>query len=64
MITEMRDSEFASYVDAIVDSVSFPGAAFDFQPWKALVDVLSTFYEVFATPDPATLRQALRGFAV
>ena len=63
MITEMRDAEFASYVDAVVDSINFPGAAFTFKPWKTLVDVASAFYEAFATPDPVTLRQALRGFA-
>jgi hypothetical protein len=64
MITEMRDAQFASYVDAVVDSVSFPSATFSFRPGKALLDVVSAFYRAFATPDRATLRHALRGVAV
>lgn len=63
MITEIRDPQFASFVEEIADSIRWPDASFAFTPWQAVKDVVVAVYEALATPDPATLRHALRGIA-
>ncbi len=64
MITEIRDPQFASFVEDIAESIRWPDAAFTFTPWQALKALAVALYEAMATPDPATLRHALRGIAV
>jgi hypothetical protein len=63
MITEIRDPQFASFVEEIADSIHWPDASFAFTPWQAAKGVVVALYEAFATPDPAMLQQALRGIA-
>ena len=63
MTTQTRDAQFASYIDEIADSIRWPEGSFTVTPWEAVVGVVVTLYEAFATPDRVILRHALNGIA-
>ena len=63
MTTEIRDPQFAISVNQIVDSIVWPDASFALSPLEAAVNVVTTLYEAFATPDRVILRHSLNGIA-
>ena len=63
MTTQARDTQFASYIDEIADSIRWPDPSFTVTPWEAMVGIVVAFYEAFATPDRVILRHALNGIA-
>jgi hypothetical protein len=63
MTTEMRDPHFASYVEAIASSISWPTPAFQLTLWETFVGTVAAAYRAVATPNPVVLQQALRGIA-
>jgi hypothetical protein len=63
MTTEMRDPHFASYVEAVASSISWPAPSFRITLWEAFVDTVVAAYHAVATPNPIVLQQALRGIA-
>jgi hypothetical protein len=63
MSTEIRDPQFASYVDTIASSISWPEASFRLTLWETLVGTVVAFYHAASTPNPVVLQAALRGIA-
>lgn len=63
MNTEIRDPQFASYVDEIAASIRWPDASFTLTPLEAFVGTVVALYDAFATPDPVMLQHALKGIA-
>lgn len=63
MTIEMRDPQFAHYVEQIADSVAWPTASFRLTAWEAFVGTVVAFYHAASSPNPVILQQALRGIA-
>jgi len=63
MYTETRDTQFASYVNELAESIRWPDPSFTLTPLEVAVGVVVAFYEAFATPDRVMLRHALNGIA-
>jgi hypothetical protein len=63
MYTETRDTQFASYVNELAESIRWPDPSFTLTPLEVAVSVVVAFYEAFATPDRVILRHALNGIA-
>jgi len=64
MNTEIRDPQFATAVNQIANSISWPDASFSVTPWEAAVAVVAAFYEAVATPNQVIVRFALNGIAL
>lgn len=63
MSVQIREAELVTHIDRIADAIHWPDGTFTLTPWEALLGVLVTFYEAFATPDRVMLRHALNGIA-
>ncbi|MGD8316553.1 MAG: hypothetical protein PVH21_10170 [Myxococcales bacterium] len=63
MTTEIRDPQFASYVDAIAESIRWPSQSFRLSVWETLVGAVVAFYHAASAPNPVVLQAALRGIA-
>ena len=64
MTTEIRDPQFASYVDAIASSISSPAPSFRLTLWEAFVGTVVALYDAMSTPNPVIVQAALRGIAL
>lgn len=64
MTTEIRDPQFAHFIDELADSSAFADLSFAFGAWDAIVASVVTLYVAFATPEPGFLTRAFKGFAV
>lgn len=63
MTTKMRDPQFATYVDTIAESITWPESTFRLSSWEAFVGTLVALYQAVSAPSPVILQQALRGTA-
>lgn len=63
MIIETRDPQFASYIDEIANSISWPAPSFRLSFWETVVGTVAVFYHALSTPNPVILQAALRGIA-
>jgi len=63
MTTEMKDPQFASYVETLADTVTWPEGTFRLKSWETFVGTLVAFYQAVSRPSPVILQQALRGIA-
>lgn len=64
MNTEIRDPQFATAVNQIANSISWPEASFSVTPWEAAVGIITAFYEAVTTPNRVIVRFALNGIAL
>jgi len=64
MTTEIRDPQFAIFVDELADSLAFGDLSFAFGTWEAVAASIVVLYDAFATPEPGFLTRAFKGFAV
>lgn len=64
MTTEIRDPQFAHFVDELADSLAFADLSFAFGAWEAIAASIVTLYGAFATPEPGFLTRAFKGLAV
>ncbi len=64
MTTEIRDPQFALFVDELADSLALADLSFAFGAFEAIVASIVTLYEAFATPEPGFVARAAKGFAV
>lgn len=64
MTTEIRDPQFALFVDDLADSLSFADLSFAFSALEAVIAAIVTVYDAFATPEPGLVARAAKGFAV
>ncbi len=64
MITEIRDPQFARFVDEFADSLEAIDVSFSLNSWEVFVGTVVTVYDAFATPETAWLQQAMSGIAI
>ena len=64
MNIEMRDPQFAHYVEDIAQAIRLPDASFAVAALEVAKEVLLAWYDAYATPDPSIVRNALKGIAV
>jgi hypothetical protein len=63
MTTEIRDPQFANYVNEIAATIRWPDAAFTLSPLEAAIGTIVALYDAFATRDSVMLQHALQGIA-
>ncbi|MDH3200709.1 MAG: hypothetical protein OEM15_07435 [Myxococcales bacterium] len=64
MTTEIRDPQFARFVDELTNSLSFADLSFAFSALETVAASIVVLYDAFATPEPGFLTRAFKGFAV
>ena len=63
MTTDMRDPQFAHFIDELADSLATPDLPFAFGALEAVAASIVTLYDAFATPEPGFLARAFKGIA-
>ncbi len=64
MTTEIRDPQFAQFIDDFADSLALADLSFTFGAFEAVAASIVALYEAFATPEPGFLSRAFKGIAV
>lgn len=64
METQIRDRNFAHYVNELAETINVPQMDLALSAWELAVGTVVTVVQAFATPEPGTVQQALRGVAV
>lgn len=64
MTTEIRDPQFASFVDDLADSLTTVDLSFAVGAWETVAASIVALYDAFATPEPGLVARASKGFAV
>jgi hypothetical protein len=64
MTTEIRDPQFASFVDELAESLTTVDLSFASGVLETVAASIVTLYDAFATPEPGSVAQAFKGFAL
>ena len=64
MTTEIRDPQFASFVDELADSLSTVDLSFAFGVLETVAASIVALYDAFATPEPGVVSRASKGLAI
>ena len=64
MTTEIRDPQFAYFVDELADSLALADLSFTVGAWEAVAAGIVALYDAFATPEPGSVSQAFKGLAI
>jgi hypothetical protein len=64
MTTDIKDPQFALFVDELGDSLKLGDLTFAFGALEAVAAGIVALYDALATPEPGFLARAAKGFAV
>ena len=64
MTAEIRDPEFARFVDELSSSLSIGASSFALRVLVSIAMTAVAAYDALATPEPGLVDRASRGFAV
>jgi len=64
MTTEIRDPQFAFFVDELADSLTTVDLSFAVGAFETVAASIVALYDAFATPEPGSVSQAFKGLAV
>lgn len=64
MTTEIRDPQFAIFVDDLADSLTTIDLSLAVTAFENVAAGIVAFYDAFATPEPGTVARASEGYLV
>ena len=64
MTTQLRDPQFADFVEALAESIPLPEMGLRFDVFEVTAGAAAALYEAFATPERGFVANAFKGLAI